>query len=107
MRVPRVAAPAIAPGVDPADAGDVLGDGARAFALARTAGRTQLEATVMGRAKLRQVDAVTAAVLVRRLRTPLPPPELRLSLPESEAAAALVRDRRRVGELRYIAWAAA
>jgi hypothetical protein len=47
------------------------------------------------------VGAVTAAVLVRRLRTPVPPPALRLSLPESKAAAALVRDRRPTpGDLR-------
>jgi uncharacterized membrane protein YdjX (TVP38/TMEM64 family) len=44
--------------VDPAHAGDVLGNGARGFAPARTAGRTQLEATVMGRAKLRKVHAL-------------------------------------------------
>ena len=56
-----VAAPAVAlgrpRGVDPAHAGDVLGVLA-AFAPARTAGRTQLEATVVRRAKLRNVHAL-------------------------------------------------
>ena len=41
------------------------------------------------------VGGVTAALLLRRLRTPLPPPEPRLGLAKSTAAAALVRDRRR------------
>ena len=36
------------------------------------------------------VGAVTAAVLVRRLPTPLPPPELRLSLPEIEGGGRAV-----------------
>jgi hypothetical protein len=36
------------------------------------------------------LGAVTAAVLVRRLRTPLPPPELRLGLPEIEGGGRAV-----------------
>src|SRR4051812_5174175 len=63
------------PDVDPAHTGDGLGDGARAFALARTAGRTQLEATVVRRAN-RHLSVAAASR-------------------KSEAAAALVRDRRR------------
>ena len=59
MRVPQGRGARDRPrGVDPAHAGDVLGDGARAFALARTAGRTQLEATVRRRAKVRKVHAL-------------------------------------------------
>src|SRR5688572_29885362 len=48
------------------------------------------------------VGAVTAAILVRRLRTPLPPPELRLSLPEIEGGGrAGARPPPQPGELRY------
>jgi uncharacterized membrane protein YdjX (TVP38/TMEM64 family) len=48
-----------------------------AFALARTAGRTQLEATVMGRAKLRKVHALLErrgflAMLAARLMPGVP-----------------------------------
>ena len=46
------------------------GTGLAAFALARTAGRTQLEATVMGRAKLRTVHAL--AMLAARLMPGVP-----------------------------------
>ena len=50
------------------------------------------------------VGAVTAALLVRRLRTPLPPPELRLSLPEIEGGGrAVARPPPQPGELCYIA----
>jgi hypothetical protein len=54
------------------------------------------------------VGAVTAAVPVRCHRTPLPPPELRLSLPEIEGGGrAVARPPPQPGELPYIAWAAA
>jgi hypothetical protein len=47
------------------------------------------------------VGAVTAAVLVRPVRTPLPPPELRLSLPEIEGGGrAVARPPPQPGELR-------
>jgi hypothetical protein len=47
-----------------------------AFALARTAGRTQLEATVMRRAKLRKVHALLERrnFLALRLEVPACPP---------------------------------
>jgi hypothetical protein len=64
--------------VDPAHAGDIVGDGARAFALARTAGRTRLEGTVMRRAKRRKVHALLErrgflAMLAARLMPGVPP----------------------------------
>ena len=93
-----------------------------AFALARTAGRTQLEATVMRRAKLRKVHALLErrgflAMLAARLMPGVPATGLHyvagvapVGVPafaaamvlsfasasrKSKAAAALLRDRRR------------
>src|SRR4051794_20755984 len=131
-----------------------------AYALAPTAGRTRLEATVIRRAKLRKVHALlerrgllamlaarlmpgvpAAGPSLRRRRrsrrgacarrdpdcrsidrgrcgdgrgpgatppNPLPPPELRLSLPEIEGGGrAVARPPPQPGDLRYIAGAAA
>jgi hypothetical protein len=70
------------------------GTGLAAFALARTAGRTQLEATVMGRAKLRTVHAL--AMLAARLMPGVPAASLhyvaavaRVGVPAFAAAMAL------------------
>jgi hypothetical protein len=52
--------------------------------------------------------AMALGALVRRLGARPPPPELRLSLPESEGGGrAVARPPPQSGELRYIAWAAA
>jgi len=114
-------------------AGDVSRTGLADFALTRNAGRTQIEATVVRRARLRKVlallqrrgfcrlgslartliagaaiavGAVTAAFLVRRLRTALPRPELRVSLPGNRRRRPrCARPPPQPGELRYIAGA--
>src|SRR4051812_21501174 len=63
--------------VDPAHAGDGVGDGAPCFALARTARRTQLEAPVIRRTKLRKIHALPRrrgflAMLAARLMPGVP-----------------------------------
>jgi hypothetical protein len=115
-----VAAPAIALGawilLTPAMLpGTVLA----AFALARTAGRTQLEATVMRSAELRKVHALLErrgflAMLAARLRGPCHgPPGNRRRRPRCCATAASrvsvddPGEDEQPGELRHIAWAAA
>src|SRR5215212_6537164 len=80
-----------------------------------TASRTDGDTSMAGRVVPRHGPSLRrrrccrrCALLVRRLGTPLPPAEIRLSLPEIEGGGrAVARPPPQPGELRYIAGAAA